>query len=313
MHPEPLARTAPVVGLYETLVTRRLLQRMEELTAAGWKAIDVQVGKESSPQVLARHVGELVRRVLEGLKFEEQVDAANEILQSLSTLDGAKEWIDMVVEGPRQLVAVAQQEAPGVFAVRPITPLSESSLNTNAPEDPSLGSELRAEFASADRVDLLCAFVKWYGIRILESALRSAHDRGVPIRVITTTYMGATERRALDRLVRDFGAEVKVNYETRSTRLHAKAWLFRRNSGFDTGYIGSSNLSKAALVDGLEWNVRVSSVATPDVIRKFETSFDSYWNNIAFEDYDPDCDAEKLDAALGIAGKVTSDGDLKIS
>ena len=123
--------------------------------------------------------------------------------------------------------------------------------------------------------------------------------RGVPIRVITTTYIGATERRALDRLVRDFGAEVKVNYELRSTRLHAKAWLFRRKSGFDTAYVGSSNLSKAALLDGLEWNVRLSSVATPAVLDKFEATFDAYWNDTAFESYDPDADGERLRRSPG--------------
>ncbi len=218
-----------------------------------------------------------------------------------------------IVEGPRQLLTLAEQEAPGVYALRPLTPLSETSLITNSSDDPSLGAELRAELATADRIDLLCAFVKWYGIRVLEDSLRAAKERGVPIRVITTTYIGATDRLALDRLVRDFGAQVKVNYELRSTRLHAKAWLFRRKSGFDTAYVGSSNLSKAALLDGLEWNVRLSSIATPAVLNKFEATFDAYWNDIAFESYDPDNHGERLDQALAQAGGSASATDLKIN
>ena len=107
-------------------------------------------------------------------------------------------------------------------------------------------------------------------------------------------------------MVRKFNAEVKVNYELRSTRLHAKAWLFRRNSGYDTAYVGSSNLSKAALLDGLEWNVRLSSIATPDVLRKFEATFDSYWSESAFELYDPDRDSRRLDEALHLAGRGPS-------
>ncbi|PAZ10887.1 helicase [Streptomyces sp. SA15] len=218
-----------------------------------------------------------------------------------------------MAEGPRQLLALAEQEAPGVYAVRPLTPLSETALITNSPEDPSLGSELRAELATADRIDLLCAFVKWYGLRVLEDSLRAAKERGVPIRVITTTYIGATDRHALDRLVNDFGAQVKVNYEIRSTRLHAKAWLFRRKSGFDTAYVGSSNLSKAALLDGLEWNVRLSSVATPAVLNKFEATFDAYWNDSAFERYDPADDGERLDRALAQASGAHPTTDLKIN
>ncbi|MGV9840534.1 DUF3427 domain-containing protein [Streptomyces fungicidicus] len=296
----------PATGLYEQLITLRFEQQLRELSQLGWHPMSEAVGSESVPHVLARHVSHTVRRVLQSLPAEERVHAANHILESIGTLKGAQEWVDLIADGPQQLLAITRQEAPGVFAVRPGIPLSDTALLTNSPEDPSLGFELRAELATADRVDLLCAFVKWHGLRVIERSLRAAHERGVPIRVLTTTYIGATERRALDRLVEDFGAEVKVNYETRSTRLHAKAWLFRRNSGYDTAYVGSSNLSKAALLDGLEWNVRLSSVATPDVMRKFEATFESYWNDPSFETYDPRADGSRLQAALAIAGGAPS-------
>ena len=70
------------------------------------------------------------------------------------------------------------------------------------------------------------------------------------------------------------------------TRLHAKAWLFHRETGFSTAYVGSSNLSKAALLDGLEWNVacRPSSKATCSTL---PATFDEYWDDPAFEPYDP--------------------------
>ncbi|MEU5183791.1 DUF3427 domain-containing protein [Streptomyces longwoodensis] len=292
----------PAAGLYEQLITLRFEQQLKELSQLGWRPVDMPVGPESVPHVLARHVSKTVQRVLQSLPAEDRVHAANHILESISTLEGAQEWVDLIAEGPRQLLALTRQEAPGVFAVRPGIPLSETALLTNAPDDPSLGFELRAELATADHVDLLCAFVKWHGLRVIERSLQAAHARGVPIRVLTTTYIGATERRALDRLVQEFNAEVKITYETRSTRLHAKAWLFRRNSGYNTAYVGSSNLSKAALLDGLEWNVRLSSVATPDVLRKFEATFESYWNDPTFETYDPAADGSRLQEALAVAG-----------
>ncbi|MGW4730428.1 DUF3427 domain-containing protein [Streptomyces shenzhenensis] len=296
----------PSEGLYEQLITLRLQQQLKELTGLGWRPVSDAVGPESVPHVLARHVASTVQRVLQNLPAGERVYAANHILDSISTLEGAQEWVDLISDGPSQLLALTRQEAPGVFAVRPGIPLSETALLTNAPDDPSLGFELRTELATADHVDLLCAFVKWHGLRIIEQSLKAAHARGVPIRVITTTYIGATERRALDRLVEEFNAQVRVNYETRSTRLHAKAWLFRRNSGYDTAYVGSSNLSKAALLDGLEWNVRLSSVATPDVLRKFEATFEAYWSDPSFETYDPAADGPRLQEALSIAGGTSS-------
>ncbi|MER6030401.1 DUF3427 domain-containing protein [Streptomyces sp. NPDC001851] len=303
-------------GAYEKLVTQDLRDRIAGLEAAGWKAVDAEVSEESTPHVLARHIGEAVARRLGQLPRDKQVTAANRIMQSLaaSAPDPDEDEIDgTIADGPRQLLALAEREAPGVYAIRPLTPLSETALITNAPDDPNLGAELRAELATADRVDLLCAFVKWHGIRVLEDALRATKKRGVPIRVITTTYIGATDRHALDRLVREFGAEVKVNYEIRSTRLHAKAWLFRRRTRFNTAYVGSSNLSKAALLDGLEWNVRLSSIATPRVLDKFEATFDAYWDDPAFEAYDPDKDGKRLDEALAQAGGDRSGDDVKIN
>lgn len=191
---------------------------------------------------------------------------------------------------------------------RPSTPLSEAALLTNAAGEPGVGHEIRAELGSADRVDVIMAFVKWHGLRLLEDRLQAVRERDVPLRVITTTYMGATERAALDRLVRDFGAEVKVQYDSQRTRLHAKAWLFRRNSGFDTAYVGSSNLSRAAMLDGVEWNVRLSAVSTPALLQKFRATFDSYWNDTTFETYEPDAHRDRLDDALAeAAGKRAHD------
>ncbi|MFI9242051.1 DUF3427 domain-containing protein [Streptomyces sp. NPDC053086] len=312
-----MGRSEPIAGVYEKLITRDVRDELARFQTAGWTAIDAEVSAESAPHVMARYIGEAVSQRLAQLPAGERVTVANRILEAVAAASapeaGDADEISTIVEGPRQLLTLARQEAPGVYALRPLTPLSETSLITNSPEDLSLGAELRAELATADRIDLLCAFVKWYGIRVLEDSLRAAKERGVPIRVITTTYIGATDRQALDRLVRDFGATVKVNYEIRSTRLHAKAWLFRRKTGFDTAYVGSSNLSKAALLDGLEWNVRLSSVATPAVLNKFEATFDAYWNDIAFETYDPDLHSTRLDEALALAGGSTSSADARIS
>ena len=149
-----------------------------------------------------------------------------------------------------------------------------------------------------DRVDLLVSFLKWSGWRLLRDPVRRFLERRPGgLRVLTTTYMGATDRKVLDDLV-DCGAQVKISYDTRRTRLHAKAWLFHRDSGYSTALVGSSNLSAAALVDGLEWNVRLSQVETPQVLGQFQSAFEQYWEEGEFETYDPVTDAERVDQAL---------------
>ncbi len=181
---------------------------------------------------------------------------------------------------------------------RPATPLNDAALLTNSHGEPSLAGELRAELHSADRVDLLCAFIMVRGLRLLAPELTAIAEAGVPLRVVTTTYLGGTEREALDRLVREYGAEVRVQYDAARTRLHAKAWLFERETGFHTAYVGSSNLSTSALLEGVEWNVRLSQQATPSLMAKFRATFETYWNSNDFQLYDPDLHRDQLDDAL---------------
>ncbi|GAC1368133.1 MAG: DEAD/DEAH box helicase [Pseudarthrobacter sp.] len=277
-------------GLYELLNTDLLGQRLGHESEL--QPIFADIEDEDTPDVLSRHVADAVRQALAAAKPADRVALANRLLQELN-------WPERIGDGPTQLQSLHRPDTLKRRSLRrPTTKLSDSALLTNSKDEPNLAAELRAEIESADTVDLLCAFVRWTGLRLLEPALEQLKARGARLRVLTTTYMGATERRAIDELVNRYGAEVKINYETQATRLHAKAWLFRRNSGFDTAYVGSSNLSQAALLDGLEWNVRLSSVGTPTLLQKFEVTFDSYWEQRAFQSYDPKRDGEKLDAAL---------------
>ena len=129
---------------------------------------------------------------------------------------------------------------------RPETPLAQDTLFVHAPHEPNLGAELVAELESADAVDLISAFIVWTRLRIFLDVLAKLRARRVRVRVLTTTYTGITDPHALDTL-RDLGVEVKVSYDTGITRLHAKAWLIRRESGFSTAYVGSSNMTHTAL------------------------------------------------------------------
>ena len=290
-------------GLYESLITTHLQRRLDDAGAIA--APHAVVADADEPDVLSRHVAQAVARVLRGERRPEvRVNLVNRVLDVLGSSE------DAIVQASRQLLSISYGDKFGTLRStdRPATPLSEAALLTNASGEPGIGHELRAEIMTADRVDVIMAFVKWHGIRVIENQLRSLGARGVPLRVITTTYMGATERAALDRLVTEFGAEVRVQYDALRTRLHAKAWLFRRDTGFDTAYVGSSNLSRAALLDGVEWNVRLSAIATPALIEKFQATFDSYWHDPTFEAYDPERDRDRLDDALSEAsGRRTHD------
>ncbi|MFI7742165.1 DUF3427 domain-containing protein [Kocuria rhizosphaericola] len=288
-------------GLYELLEDSVLATKLTELPD-GSAALDT-VDPADTPHVLARYLNDRILFHLESIPAATRVDEANRILRALN--DGMRAPA-CISEGPRQLVAIAP--TTGAAARKPATPLSDAALLTNTPHEPQVGREIAKELESADRVDLLIAFVKWSGLHVMHKELQSLKDRGIPFRVLTTVYMGASDAKAINALARRYGAEVRVSYETRNTRLHAKAWMFHRKTGFSTAYVGSSNLSHAAMLDGLEWNVRLSSVATPALLQKFEATFESYWASESFERYNPDDDGERLANALAEGGgRVSSD------
>ncbi|MFH6998188.1 DUF3427 domain-containing protein [Flavobacterium sp. FlaQc-57] len=182
--------------------------------------------------------------------------------------------------------------------ITPYTRLIHSELFTGGNAGTTLESELRKEILSSDKIDLLVSFIKWKGIRILERELREFTERGGKLRVITTTYIGATDSKAVEFLASLENTEVKVSYNTGNERLHAKAYLFQRNTGFHTGYIGSSNFSRSALTDGLEWNLKITTKEVGHIIDKFKKTFEAYWQNADFELYDESIHSEKLVDAL---------------
>jgi superfamily II DNA or RNA helicase/HKD family nuclease len=290
-------------GLWEQLVTaglRNALQLETELLA-DIAALD----PVEAPGRIAQYLAPLIERSMRSLGEDEtdrRLALANQLLSVLRTgSPRAFDSTDEDIDNPaRMLLALTPRPAFGGEPKRlnrPYFPLADTALLTNAPDEPRVGHEIAAEIETADDVDLLCAFVRFEGVRIVEGQIRALIERGGRLRVITTTYLESTERRAVDKLI-ELGAEVKIAYEEEATRLHAKAWLFHRRSGFTTAFIGSSNLSRTALLDGLEWNVRLSSVATPELVRKFDATFESYWQAPRFETYLPDRDHERLDRAL---------------
>lgn len=311
-------------GLYELLVTEGLQRRLDLIDPDLVQRAAVDPAE--AHELLSQHLATLTRRALRSVGG----DSADAIRRTLLTANqiagaiaaaapGATDSDDVVADPAEMLQALAEPvlvPGPVAFPARPEVPLSASALLVNGRDQPRIGTEVQHELASADRVDLLCAFVKWHGLRVIENQLAELVRRRGPgsLRVITTTYIGATERKALDRLV-EIGAEVKVSYETRTTRLHAKAWLFHRLTGFSTAYVGSSNLSKAAMLDGLEWNVRLSTVELGHLLDTFQATFEEYWADPSFESYDP-ADPEqrrRLDAALRAENSSPTDLPIELT
>ena len=232
------------------------------------------------PKRLSKDYEVLLRRKLESLHKDEVFSFYQELYKLLDEQEAVNPELLLAVHYDENIVRELSEN-------RPLTSIAFSSLFTGKKGEPTLVSELKREIRTSERIDLLISFVKYSGIRLILEDLE-AFTQHNKLRIITTSYMGASDFKAIERLSRLPNTEVKVTFDTERTRLHAKAYYFERQTGFSTAYVGSSNLSRAAISSGLEWNVKISEYTSPDVMNKFQGIFDSYWNDNEFVTFDPD-------------------------
>ena len=245
-----------------------------------------------------------------------QVEIANRLVRELAVQPPGFDDQRLIEPGALMLIEAKRPLPDGSRShrtPRPAIPLRQSALLVNGHHDLQIGTQVPLEIQSADRVDLLCAFVRFAGLRLIRRELEDFLLHGGAMRVIASVYTGSTEKRALDELA-GLGAKVKISYETAHTRLHAKAWLFQRDSGYDTAYVGSSNLTHSALLDGLEWNVRLTRADNPGIIDRIAATFEQYWNEPEFVSYDPRVDGDRLREALAAqVGSIAVGSDVYIA
>ncbi|MBO0696895.1 MAG: DUF3427 domain-containing protein [Zavarzinella sp.] len=279
-------------GLYDQLLTLALQQDLDRLGDPRLFTL-APVDPEDSHAAVAQFVEHLMA---DGLLMYRGAEAADRQRRLVGRIIGAlgeelgAAWADRLnISTPLRRLLAVHATPLGQTLDRPDTPLARSALLTGTRLDPSLGSQLRKELLTADRVDMLCSFIKWSGLRVLLDALRQLADRpgadAPRIRVITTSYMGATDPRAVEELSRLPNTEIRVSYDTKRTRLHAKAYVFHRDTGFGSAYVGSANLSNAALSEGLEWTMKVSHYELPYLWSKIASTFETYWQDDEFQPF----------------------------
>lgn len=304
-------------GLYDLLLTEGLAR---SLAAIDPTCADVLALKGGAAEFLADVITRQLATILDDVsgddadKAKRQLELVNELLVMLrqrlhanagsSGVSASAEVVDLVASPLRVLRAVQRDQQ---FPASPEIGLAVPWLFTAGKGSPSLLQEIRRELASSDQVDILVSFITVSGVRKLQDVLQQITTMGgqgraaTRLRILTTTYTGATEARALDELACLPGCEVRVSLDGRRTRLHAKAWLFQRKSGFGSAYVGSANLSGAALTGGLEWTVKLTQRAQEALFARAVAHFETLWADSEFQRYDPDNveHRQALAAALG--------------
>ncbi|MFD2655649.1 DEAD/DEAH box helicase [Gracilibacillus thailandensis] len=289
-------------GLYEQIVNKELKQALSMLEDDQYDISKENLDAEEASKKLASYITDVTRRALTMLREKTkkdksllyQIKVCNKIIRYLSkTLDEETLASLQIQEEGEVLTSLyeklntASSIHPTDKPIRPLTSLSETSLFTGSKSEPNMVNELKKEIVSSDKIQMLVSFIKWSGLRIIFDELKQFTDRGGKLHIISTSYMGATDYKAINELSKLQNTTIKLSYNVKVTRLHAKAYIFKRDTNFSTAYIGSSNLSNPALTSGLEWNLKITEKESFDVMKKVDATFDSYWNDEEFILFDP--------------------------
>ncbi|WCL49689.1 DUF3427 domain-containing protein [Leptospira sp. GIMC2001] len=297
-------------GLYEQIISQLVQDKLDSIDDQFYYVKKNEVTDGNSTRILSQHLTSILQKSLQSFKGKEavlkRIEFVNKLLKVIADETLHKDVYEERIKIEAKVLSAIISKVNYKLSdyddyIKEITPfhgLSYSELFTGQNSGISFESEIRKEIKSSDEICFLVSFIKFSAIAILRKELEEFTERGGKIRIITTTYTGATEAKAIEYLSKLPNSKIKISYNTRVDRLHAKAYLFVRKTKFDTGYIGSSNLSKSAITHGLEWNIKITRSEIPQIIDQFAKTFESYWSNPDFELFEVSKDSDRLRSAL---------------
>lgn len=284
-------------GIYEQLITQLVEQNLNrDVFYVGERDLE----SAEAATWLSRFLTHIIELAMDSVpqsnkRITEQISLANTIIYWLSDhLNNGELISENLIDSRGKILTALFDKANPIAAelpkyvesIMPLTGLTQSELFCGSNVGISLETEIKREIQSSDKIYWLVSFIKWTGIRIFKKELEAFTRSGKQLKIITTSYMGATDAKAVEFLAKLPNTQVKLSYNTNRERLHAKSYLFLRDTRFHTGYIGSSNLSHSALTSGLEWNLKITSQEIPHIIDKSLSTFETYWESPDFEVFD---------------------------
>ena len=318
------------IGVYEQIINQLFEEKIASIDQSRFYIGERLIEKHEVAKFLSMYLTSIFEQMLADVNetnedvdeddchktdaVKKSVDLANAIIRKLVN-DFQLESGNLLSAQAKILTAVidkTQSDYPDLAKrleeIMPMKGLVNGELFTG--KGIKLYTELQKEIASADEIRLMVSFIKKRGLALLLPQLKEFTNKGGKLKVITTTYMQATDFEAIKQLAALKNTEIKITYDETSERLHAKAYLFLRDTGFNTAYIGSSNLSEQALDTGAEWNVKVTQMEQPRMMRTIMGAFDASWWAEGYETFVDGEDDLRLKSAL--SGKADNEIDFSI-
>ncbi len=298
-------------GLYDDLINQAIQDELRSCADSQYYIATHSLTLEETKTHLSQYVKKVLDKALSEIDDVDEIPAGvrlvNEIIQllmhSFPQDTGKKDLLQNPVYVLSSVLDKSQLDtsdyAHYLEQIRPVTGLRDCTLFTGGHQELSMESELLREIQSADEICLLVSFIKTQGVALLYPALEKFTHSGKSLRILTSTYVQNTDYKAIKRLAGLPNTEIRISYNQNQESLHAKTYLFKRAGGHHTCYIGSSNISRKALTDGLEWNMKITEVELPHITKKVMNRFELYWRSDGFEPFVLGRDDRRLRIALG--------------
>ncbi|MEO8878712.1 MAG: DUF3427 domain-containing protein, partial [Polyangiaceae bacterium] len=181
-------------GIYEIIVTEALEAELLELREP-LQARRSPLRPAEAADRIALHVGKVVQRAVSTVDDTERAKFGAALARRLIDIIGEAIGNDDLspqrpLESSEVLRAVLGRLPDGRVEsiVEPLIPLLDTTLLTNAPGEPRVGSQILEEIRSADRIDAVLAFIRHSGIAPMMDALGAHCAAGRKLRILTTTY-----------------------------------------------------------------------------------------------------------------------------
>ncbi|OOM14497.1 DEAD/DEAH box helicase family protein [Clostridium saccharobutylicum] len=158
-------------------------------------------------------------------------------------------------------------------------------INLNEFRNVSTGGEnplyikLKESIKHAKAIDIVVSFLMDSGVKMILNDLKEAIDRKVSIRILTGSYLNITSPTALYMIKRELKDKIDLRfYNVHNKSFHPKSYIFHNENDSEI-YIGSSNLSKGALTNSIEWNYRFLRSQNTEDFNAFYGEFENLFNN----------------------------------
>jgi hypothetical protein len=178
----PYRGSGPITrGIYEQIITQKLHQELSNTD------LDIEIGRtpidvEEACKMLSSYISSVTRNALKHLRDQEkndhdallkQIETCNEIIDTLSSNLDQQEFNSLKISEEAEVLTHIYSRVNSVRSihqqavVRPVTPISESSLFTGSSYEPNMLGELKKEILSSDSIEMLVSFIKWSGLWII--------------------------------------------------------------------------------------------------------------------------------------------------